>query len=104
MWNCFEEWTVDPGQEYPLYKGFVHLGAGLACGLTGMAAGYAVGYVGDAVRQPTSPLYCLTDQAPHLNTVRSRICLRIENFRDYGPHPHLFRSTWTLWVRYSSSS
>lgn len=49
---------VDPGLEYPLYKGFVHLGAGLACGLTGMAAGYAVGYVGDAVRVPLSPFCC----------------------------------------------
>ena len=51
---------VDPAQEYPLYNGFVHLGAGLACGLTGMAAGYAVGYVGDAVRPPPSP-FCYHD-------------------------------------------
>ena len=43
---------VDPGLDYPLYKGFVHLGAGLSCGLTGLAAGYAVGYVGDAVCLP----------------------------------------------------
>ena len=41
---------MDPAQEYPLYKGFVHLGADLACGLTGMESGYAVGYVGGAVR------------------------------------------------------
>ncbi|KAJ7250884.1 V-type ATPase [Mycena haematopus] len=34
--------------KYPLFTGFVHLGAGLACGLTGMAAGYAIGLVGDA--------------------------------------------------------
>jgi len=33
---------------YPLFAGFVHLGAGLACGLTGLAAGAAIGYVGDA--------------------------------------------------------
>ena len=49
---------VDPAQEYPLYNGFVHLGAGLACGLTGMAAGYSVGYVGDAVRPPPCPFCC----------------------------------------------
>jgi len=36
-----------PG-EYSLFAGFVHLGAGLACGLTGMSAGYAIGIVGDA--------------------------------------------------------
>ena len=29
-------------------SGFVHLGAGLAVGLAGVAAGYAIGIVGDA--------------------------------------------------------
>jgi V-type H+-transporting ATPase 16kDa proteolipid subunit len=43
---------VDPSKDYPLYSGFVHLGAGLACGCTGLAAGYAVGIVGDSVRTP----------------------------------------------------
>jgi V-type H+-transporting ATPase proteolipid subunit len=33
---------------YSPYKGFVHLGAGLAVGLSGLAAGYAIGIVGDA--------------------------------------------------------
>jgi len=40
--------SMGPTVDYPLYKGFVHLGAGLSCGLTGMAAGYAIGTVGDA--------------------------------------------------------
>merc|ERR1719365_445829 len=31
-----------------LYRGFVHLGAGLSVGLSGLAAGYAIGIVGDA--------------------------------------------------------
>merc|ERR1711981_1453432 len=35
-------------EKYSLYKGFVHLGAGLAVGLSGLAAGYAIGIVGDA--------------------------------------------------------
>merc|ERR1712223_438899 len=35
-------------ENYTLYKGFVHLGAGLAVGLSGLAAGYAIGIVGDA--------------------------------------------------------
>lgn len=34
--------------KYNLYKGFVHLGAGLSVGLSGLAAGYAIGVVGDA--------------------------------------------------------
>ena len=42
--------TVSPTRPYPLFAGFVHLGAGLACGLTGLSAGYAVGIVGDSVR------------------------------------------------------
>merc|ERR1712056_170594 len=33
---------------YTLYKGFVHLGAGLAVGLSGLSAGMAIGIVGDA--------------------------------------------------------
>ena len=40
---------VSPRVDYPLFAGFVHLGAGLACGLTGLAAGYAIGFVGDSV-------------------------------------------------------
>lgn len=40
--------VVKPG-EYSLFAGFVHLGAGLACGITGLAAGYAIGIVGDSV-------------------------------------------------------
>merc|ERR1711874_261115 len=40
---------MKPASEgYSLYKGFVHLGAGLAVGLSGLAAGYAIGIVGDA--------------------------------------------------------
>lgn len=30
------------------YRGFVHLGAGLAVGFSGLAAGFAIGIVGDA--------------------------------------------------------
>ncbi|KAK7056817.1 v-type proton ATPase 16 kDa proteolipid subunit 2 [Paramarasmius palmivorus] len=35
-------------RDYSLFAGFVHLGAGLACGLTGLSAGYAIGIVGDS--------------------------------------------------------
>jgi len=38
---------LDP-TNYSLFKGFLHLGAGLAVGLSGLAAGYAIGIVGDA--------------------------------------------------------
>ena len=33
---------------FTFFRGFVHLGAGLAVGLSGLAAGYAIGIVGDA--------------------------------------------------------
>lgn len=33
---------------YTLYTSFMHLGAGLSVGLSGMAAGFAIGIVGDA--------------------------------------------------------
>jgi len=37
-----------PSTDYTLYKSFLHLGAGLSVGLSGMAAGFAIGIVGDA--------------------------------------------------------
>lgn len=33
---------------YKLFNGFIHFGAGLAVGLSGLAAGFAIGIVGDA--------------------------------------------------------
>ncbi|CAB0041935.1 unnamed protein product [Trichogramma brassicae] len=35
-------------EKYTLFKGFIHLGAGLAVGFSGLAAGFAIGIVGDA--------------------------------------------------------
>jgi len=39
---------LDTYATYTLYMGFVHLGSGLAVGLSGLAAGFAIGIVGDA--------------------------------------------------------
>jgi len=36
-----------PLQHYSLFNGFMHLACGLSVGLTGLAAGYAIGIVGD---------------------------------------------------------
>lgn len=33
---------------YPLFLGAMHLGGGLACGLSSLAAGFAIGVVGEA--------------------------------------------------------
>jgi V-type H+-transporting ATPase proteolipid subunit len=42
--------SIKPDVQYPLFNSFLHLGAGLSVGLTGLAAGYAIGTVGDMVR------------------------------------------------------
>jgi F0F1-type ATP synthase membrane subunit c/vacuolar-type H+-ATPase subunit K len=41
-----------PEMQYSLYNGFMHLACGLSVGLTGLAAGYAIGVVGDSVCEP----------------------------------------------------
>jgi V-type H+-transporting ATPase proteolipid subunit len=40
--------SLDPGRDYSLFAGCVHLASGLSTGLCGLAAGYAIGVVGDA--------------------------------------------------------
>jgi V-type H+-transporting ATPase proteolipid subunit len=45
----FDRFVVTPSKGYPLAAGFIHLGAGISCGMTGIAAGYAIGLVGDSV-------------------------------------------------------
>ncbi|CAH7685776.1 hypothetical protein PPACK8108_LOCUS20352 [Phakopsora pachyrhizi] len=39
---------MDPSKPYSLFAGFIHLGAGISCGLTGLAAGHAIGLIGDS--------------------------------------------------------
>ena len=36
-----------PPRSYSLFNGFMHLACGLSVGLSGLAAGYAIGIVGD---------------------------------------------------------
>ena len=42
-----------PQIEYSLFNAFLHLACGLSVGLTGMAAGYTIGQVGDCVCEKT---------------------------------------------------
>ncbi|KAI9653141.1 MAG: v-type proton ATPase 16 kDa proteolipid subunit 2 [Bathelium mastoideum] len=37
-----------PPENYSLFGGFLHLASGLSVGATGLAAGYAIGVVGDS--------------------------------------------------------
>jgi V-type H+-transporting ATPase proteolipid subunit len=48
--------SMSPDEPYSLYAGFIHLAAGMSCGLTGLAAGHAIGIVGDSVSFPLSLL------------------------------------------------
>jgi len=40
--------SMSPGSDYSLFTGFLHMGSGLGVGLSGLAAGYAIGVVGDS--------------------------------------------------------
>ncbi|XP_065210774.1 V-type proton ATPase 16 kDa proteolipid subunit c-like [Planococcus citri] len=40
--------AIDGPEKYTLYKGFLHLGSGISVGFSGLAAGFAIGIVGDA--------------------------------------------------------
>lgn len=44
---CFFPQSVSK-KGYTAYQGYSHFAAGLACGLSSLAAGYAIGIVGDA--------------------------------------------------------
>ena len=90
---------MDPSLDYTLYSGFVHLGAGLACGSTGMAAGYAIGIVGDSVRHHMSKSSGAMLNMAHV--VRPRLRPRIEGICNDGSDPHLCRGTGLVRVRAS---
>merc|ERR1739838_1122983 len=40
--------NIGSGQGYTYFKGYAHLASGLACGLSSLGAGMAIGIVGDA--------------------------------------------------------
>ena len=46
-----------PPEAYSLYSGFMHLACGLSVGMTGLAAGYCIGVVGDKARDRTDITY-----------------------------------------------
>jgi hypothetical protein len=92
---------VDPSRPYAAASGFVHLGAGLACGLTGLSAGYAIGCVGDSVRLHLS--WHVSTCLPEFKIVCSGVRIRGQGIRHHGPHPHLRGGPRSLRVRFSVS-
>lgn len=73
---------------YSLAAGFIHLGAGVSCGVTGIAAGYAIGLVGDSVSILSRFEWSRGPQVL-LIAVRSGICSRATSFCGYDSHPDL---------------
>ena len=80
-------------------RGFLRLGAGLSVGLTGLAAGYAIGIVGDVVGRDDRPLFQYTKTYDSAGS--PFVHATITNFRRHGSDPYFRRSTGTLWVHAS---
>ena len=84
-----------PEQNYSLFNGFMHLACGLSVGLTGLAAGYAIGIVGDSVW--LASLYGTrfdTDTCVGRSSIYATITYLCRN----GAHFDFWRSTWSLRV------
>lgn len=71
-----------------IYSGFLHLGAGLSVGLTGLAAGYAIGVVGDMVSPPGTST---------ASTTMGGLKISCGRFRVYG---HICYNHEYSWVWY----
>lgn len=76
----------------------MHMAAGLSVGLAGLAAGYAIGIVGDVVRFGTAITYGLAQECGLTGLGRACIHEPVEDLRRHGPHPHFRRSPGAVWV------
>jgi hypothetical protein len=76
----------------------MHLSSGLSVGLAGVAAGYTIGIVGDAVSR-----YQVANKSQRgfLTSVIGRPCLHaaIEGLCWHDSYLDFRRSSWALWVR-----
>ncbi|XP_027470993.2 V-type proton ATPase 16 kDa proteolipid subunit-like [Zalophus californianus] len=75
-----------PNDGISLYRSFLQLGAGLSVGLSGLAAGFAIGIVGDAGVRGTA-------QQPRLFVDMTLILIFAEGFGLYGLIVALLLST-----------
>ena len=46
--TAYEDYNNPENWRYNYYRGYCHLGAGLACGLSGLASGLCIGVAGEA--------------------------------------------------------
>lgn len=87
-----------PAQTYSLFQGFLHLACGLSVGLTGLAAGYAIGIVGDSVRE-NSTSFGRRTKTDGFKTGRQSVHAAVADIRRHGLDSDFRRSAWSLWVR-----
>ena len=76
----------------------MHLAAGLSVGLTGLAAGYAIGVVGDAVSKILLQLSTSLEANGLIG--RSVIHVTIKNIRGHGTNIDFWRGVGSLRVRF----
>ena len=87
-----------PERNYSLFQGCLHLACGLSVGLTGLAAGYAIGTVGDTVGWNEDHRLGKNWKTKS-TTGGTSIHAAIADLRWYGAHIDLWRSAWAIWVR-----
>ena len=86
-----------PALEYSLFNAFMHLACGLSVGLTGMAAGYAIGQVGDTVCQSRR---AETDgMEANLIPGCKSVHAAVENICRHGAYLNFWRGAGSIWVR-----
>lgn len=85
-----------------LHRGFMHLAAGMSVGLTGVAAGYTIGVVGDAVSTLYTQQRERTIEALTATLGCPSIYATVSGLRGNDSHPDLWRSSRTLRVRSKS--
>ena len=88
-----------PPATYSLFNGCMHLACGLSVGLTGLAAGYAIGTVGDTVSVKKSRLHPSADTGADRDIAgRKSIYAAVKDIRGYGTYIDLWRGVGVVWV------
>ena len=88
-----------PEKTYSLFEGCMHLACGLSVGLTGVAAGYAIGKVGDTVSRKLSDTECVVAGGLTMRSSgRASIHATVADIRWNGVDFDLWRGAGTLRV------
>ncbi|KAK3712250.1 v-type proton ATPase 16 kDa proteolipid subunit 2 [Vermiconidia calcicola] len=88
-----------PDKEYSLFEGCLHLACGLSVGLTGLAAGYAIGIVGDAVRRWRGQDSWIEKEGANRVAGRTSVYATISDLRRDGAYVDFWGGAWALWTK-----